>query len=614
MTTPRSSLAYGYDENGRISSVHTSSGRGKAYTYDEKGGVASEEYPDGVRGWRYEYGANGVVTAIVSKDSKLRYNYERDSAGRIVRASVVRKKETATASASMSSSPKLLGAPLRGGGGDDEEESSVQNMVYDDKGQLVQFTSGTHTIDITYDEEGRKTSIIDEDGDGERYTYDDCGRISQVIDAKDDALVHVTYAYDDDHGGRLASQTFSNGMVTSYGYDTIGRITAVTHVRNDETLADFRYEYDGCGKLLVSRNEVTGEQNDFSYDADGNLAKIVYTDQDGNTFDSAKDAKKVKVVVDDVTGGIVKMKTEDDTWACVYDALNNLIGIENEDGTKSAEYKVDAFGNFEEETIGNKKVSKVIVPGTDQVVNIYEDGTKTHFISSSSGSAVGSTSPKGTNYYIKDKNKKKQGYSGGSGGGSGGGSNSGGGFCAFDRNNPSPVYGPSVYKEREENGYWTRPWDPPKSQPEQNDGSSDQSGGGESGVGNVDDNNSGGSDNSNHEDEVWDNLKDATSRVVQEVVLAGLDVIPPNPVTDVIKEALQDADAVRDYAESLRDSENTEEVIANSGDYVATVSLTHIPVVGNVIDYTDRILRQLPKAGDNLGHWIYECERARMGK
>ena len=115
-------------------------------------------------------------------------------------------------------------------------------------------------------------------------------------------------------------------------------------------------------------------------------------------------------------------------------------------------------------------------------------------------------------------------------------------------------------------------------------------------------------------DEVWDKLQDATGRVVQEVVLAGLDVIPPNPVTDVIKEALQGADAVRDYAESLRDSENTEDVIANSGDYAATVSLTHLPVVGNAIDYTDRILRQLPKAGDNLGHWIYECMRSRMGK
>lgn len=116
---------------------------------------------------------------------------------------------------------------------------------YDPEQRLIAATSPTGVTGFRYDEVGRTTHEIAEDGTRTRTSYDDAGRVTQL--------------------------TLPTGHKVGYGYDTAGRPDAQT-----TPWGDLGSEWTPTGQLAkLSRS--TGTTTDYAYDAVGQIASILHT-------------------------------------------------------------------------------------------------------------------------------------------------------------------------------------------------------------------------------------------------------------------------------------------------------------------------------------------------
>ncbi|MCP4387830.1 MAG: RHS repeat protein, partial [Gammaproteobacteria bacterium] len=123
----------------------------------------------------------------------------------------------------------------------------------------------------TYDSDGNVTSVTDPEGNTERYIYDADGYLL----SKTNALGYTnSFTYDAD--GNVLTETGPLGNSMTYTYDSqdnrLSETDPLGHTR--------AYSYDSYGKALTA-TDALGHTTSFDYDADGNQTGI--TDALGNT-------------------------------------------------------------------------------------------------------------------------------------------------------------------------------------------------------------------------------------------------------------------------------------------------------------------------------------------
>ncbi|MBA2115003.1 putative Ig domain-containing protein [Bremerella alba] len=291
-----------YDDMGRQVRQTTFDGRTIDTIYDEFGRLD-----------QMEYFAAGIDPDVVPADEVVDYDY--DAFGRTIQV---------------------------------EDARGTIDMIYDDRGQLIEEILLEGTIFREYDEvTGQLTrmytgSTADPVNDT-HYVYDDLRRLSEVraVEINDTVLATpevTSYSYT--LMGSLERIDYANGMIAYHEYDSLNRLELLTNYGSDATPED------------LSDNPVL-ESFDYHLDVDGTRTGVTETRYDGGS----------------------PLVTEID-WT--YDAADRLIQEEFDSHDDSldftATYTFDLVGNRLEKTVDNgsdgsvEHVTTYVVDANDRLL------------------------------------------------------------------------------------------------------------------------------------------------------------------------------------------------------------------------------------------------------
>lgn len=194
-----------------------------------------------------------------------------------------------------------------------EQSEIYQDNEYDVLGQLTKSfnLNNNHPSRFTYNDLGDIITVSDANNQVSRFEYDSLRRITKLfisLSGEDETLVKE-YFYDDVNGDSCRVDSEGQSL-SSEGF--------LCKVINYDQLTSTEYTYDSKGKIIsVTENSNYSTNSDlesftthYEYDFAGNLIKITYPDNDFVSYE--------------------------------YDRLNQLISINNIDG--SAEYKYTPYG------------------------------------------------------------------------------------------------------------------------------------------------------------------------------------------------------------------------------------------------------------------------------
>ena len=298
---------------------------------------------------------------------------------------------------------------------------------YDPAGQLTQvITPDGVTLDIDYDDKGRRTRVTDNLGQVIEYTFDAHDNLMQTDTRNSDGSLALTVenVFDtrnryfesvaphvgsdvskttlglDNNGNllnltdpnenrasneydgenRLRKNTHRLDGITLYEYDTNDRVTRVTTPNGVVT----RYTYDDLGRRLTETSADRGLLV-YTYDENDNLKTV--TDGRGivttlnfdelervdlKTFPNTLPGKveDVDYIYDDCPFGVGRLcerHDESGTWRYEYDAFGNVVRETRIElgATYVTEYEYDDGNN----------VTRIVYP-TGRVVNLTRDGVR----------------------------------------------------------------------------------------------------------------------------------------------------------------------------------------------------------------------------------------------
>ncbi|NOK71559.1 MAG: hypothetical protein GFH25_541324n2 [Chloroflexi bacterium AL-N10] len=226
---------YKYDEShtsygkGRRTSASTAAGANWWY-YDARGRVvrADPTYGGGTRVFRWEYDSADRVTQITYPNND-KVNYTYDAAWR----------------------PKTMIS--------DKVGTLVQSATYTAMDQPDRWTFGHNVAqDWDYDSMARVSKLAVSNRFDRRYSYDKVGNVTQIQDARPNAIPRQKYQYD--HRDRLVRWEWGTNIL-GYAYTTTGNLTSRTGVGT--------YGYPSAGSARPHAPTTVGGQP-YQYDANGN--------------------------------------------------------------------------------------------------------------------------------------------------------------------------------------------------------------------------------------------------------------------------------------------------------------------------------------------------------
>jgi len=245
-----STISYGYNAQGNLSSASFSGGGVVNYTYDGSL-LLSSTWSGPVAGsvtWTYDNNYR-KTSQSVNGGTTINFSYDND--------------DLLTAAGAMTLTRDAQNGLLSG----TTLGTTTDAMTYNSLGEVATSTSsigGTVILAVQYtrDSLGRistKTETIQGTTTTYGYTYDTAGRLTEV---KHNGNTIATYAYDQ-NSNRL-SKTAPGGTLTG-SYDAQDRVLAY----NGNT-----YTYTANGELLSKSNAQSLNPTAYSYDALGNLRSV----------------------------------------------------------------------------------------------------------------------------------------------------------------------------------------------------------------------------------------------------------------------------------------------------------------------------------------------------
>jgi RHS repeat-associated protein len=184
-----------------------------------------------------------------------------------------------------------------------DEIGRATRWTFDAQGRTLSETLGygsnaAATTSVTYDTDGRITSLTDALNNTTSWTFDTQGRVLSMTDE----LGHtVSKTYDAE--GRLSSVTDRNGRLRTFAYDAEDHLTSETWFAADgisivDTLV---YVYNTQGQLITA-SDASGAYS-FSYDANNRISNV--SNPFGVTLSFTYDANGNRISMSDSLGGVV---------------------------------------------------------------------------------------------------------------------------------------------------------------------------------------------------------------------------------------------------------------------------------------------------------------------
>ena len=223
-----------FDNQGRPTESRDSLKRVSRMTWNDKGQLASQQFPDG---------------------STTAYFY--DDLGRSIKEASGRGDTLETTYNGASNRPLTVSF-----------NGALMRLSYDGKGNLISRTTpaGRRTS-YAYDSGGRAISVTDGEGRTVRIEHDQLG--NQVRQVNPDKGV-ITWEYDGK--GSVLRRKDASGSVTQYQYDSHG------HLIGTELPGGVRFsrDYDSAGRVVRESQGTQALQ--YTYNAPGNVARVDHSD------------------------------------------------------------------------------------------------------------------------------------------------------------------------------------------------------------------------------------------------------------------------------------------------------------------------------------------------
>jgi len=145
------------------------------------------------------------------------------------------------------------------------------SLQYYQGGAIQQATDASgHINRFEYDAADRKTKLIYDNGDTQRWAYDDVGNLKWRYTAHGEKQ---SYTFDG-RNHKIGMSWDNSADWAAYAYDDAGRMTGASNANSNVTRT-----YDAAGHLTQDRQNVSGlgiqDVNYPSYDADGRVTRLV---------------------------------------------------------------------------------------------------------------------------------------------------------------------------------------------------------------------------------------------------------------------------------------------------------------------------------------------------
>ncbi len=367
-TNPR--YEYGYDAQGRQTSITDPNNHVTVFTYDHLGRQTSRKLPldtlTGIESSHYddrtltELSASGDdITASTAlgqtafmvdfEGNVTAYLYDNSAlgGGRTTSVSYYSAADLSGVTITVGMSPQLLRAALAG-----ITAARTVTYTYDDEGRMTSMDDSTFAVatSYTYDDQGRTVQIINDQGII-NYAYNDLGQKVRTWTSTDatgnDAITDTRYTYDT--LGRLStvevferfnaytpgSETNSAEEVTTYHYDAVGNLDYTVMEDLDGTNVITDYTYDTLNRLDEMVQFEDRNSNDV-YDAG--------TDEMLASYDYTLDLAGNRVAATETIDGYTYQ------WTWTYDALNRL----TEEVLDASDNSLDYTDTFTYDLAGNR--------------------------------------------------------------------------------------------------------------------------------------------------------------------------------------------------------------------------------------------------------------------
>jgi YD repeat-containing protein len=115
------------------------------------------------------------------------------------------------------------------------------SRTFDLLDRLTEEETPEGTVDYTYDDAGRRSSMTVAGQTAVSYAYDNADRLTGITQGS----ASVAFAYD--AANRRTSLTLPNGIVIESAYDDDSQLTGLTYKLSGSTIGDLTYGYDASG-------------------------------------------------------------------------------------------------------------------------------------------------------------------------------------------------------------------------------------------------------------------------------------------------------------------------------------------------------------------------------
>ncbi|MFA6922989.1 MAG: RHS repeat-associated core domain-containing protein [Bacteroidales bacterium] len=153
------------------------------------------------------------------------------------------------------------------------DDGGAVSYTYNNAGLVKQITTNGSTTQITYDDYGNQTQLIEPNSGTTSYTWNAYGEITDQIDANGNTST-ITY----DVLGRPVTAVSTEGT-TSYTYDTeTNGVGMLASVSGPESGYDYRLKYDEYGRThqIIEKIDGTDYNTYYDYDNFNRVNKITY--------------------------------------------------------------------------------------------------------------------------------------------------------------------------------------------------------------------------------------------------------------------------------------------------------------------------------------------------
>lgn len=338
--------------------------RTTVYQYDAQGRKLSEAITaDGqTRTTTYTYNAQGLLATVDGPRTDVNdiTSYTYDAQGRL--ATVTNPKGQVTAYNSYDAHGNVLSMT--------DVNGVVTTYTYDARSRLLTHTVAGQTTTHTYNLNGLKATTTDpyggmttflydaanrfigkdlSNGDKERYTLDNAGRII-MTERFDSANVKVTTTSTVYDGlGRVKQRVDANNKVTSYTYDVNGNVTAVTDPNNLTTTT----AYDVLNRPILVTDPL-GKTVSYGYNVQDKIATVTDPNNNTTSYTYSGFGENTQTVSPDTgtttqtfnPAGSVLTRTDarGKTAVYTYDVLGRMTQVSYLDGNTTHTYDVAANG------------------------------------------------------------------------------------------------------------------------------------------------------------------------------------------------------------------------------------------------------------------------------